>query len=215
MNKPVVVIGAGGHAAVLVDILRQLRCPIFGLVSKEPAADHKVFDGIPLYRCDEDITKFDANEVLLVNGIGSMPGNKVREGIQKKFSSAGYQFMTVISPHAVVSDFATLGEGVQVFPNAIVNTNAIVEDGTIINSGAIVEHDCHIGRFNHIAPGATLSGGVSTGINVHIGTGANIIQSISIGSNVLVGAGSTVVINLTDNSKHYVAKPHIVKALLL
>ena len=204
------VLGAGGHAAVLVDILRQLNHTIVGLVARDKPADKPVFTGIPYYASDDDVLTFDKYKVLLVNGIGSLPGRTTRAEVHQKFKHAGYQFMNVVSPHAIISKYSRLAEGVQVMPGAIINTNSVIGDGTIINSGAIVEHDCDIGLHNHIAPGVTLSGDVSTGDNVHIGTGAHIIHGIKIGDNVMVGAGATVTKNLGNNQKLYVAKPYLV-----
>lgn len=209
MNKPVLVLGAGGHAAVLVDILRQLNHTIVGLVARDKPADTPVFAGIPYYSSDDDVLAFDKGKVLLVNGIGSLPGSNIRTKVHQQFKKAGYQFATVVSPRAIVSDYSSLAEGVQVMPGAIINANTIIGEGTIINTGVIIEHDCHIGSHNHIAPGVALSGGVTSGENVHIGTGANVIHSVTIGRNVMISAGSTVLVNLSDNSKHYVAKPYI------
>lgn len=209
MSKPVLVLGAGGHAAVLIDMLRQLNHTIVGLVSRDKPADKPVFAGIPYYASDEDVLTFHKDNVMLVNGIGSLPGRKIRHTVHQQFKQAGYQFLTVVSPRAIVSAYCSLAEGVQVMPGAIINANSIIGESTIVNSGAIVEHDCHIGSHNHIAPGVVLSGGVISGENVHIGTGANVIHSVTIGRNVMISAGSTVLVNLSDNSKHYVAKPYI------
>lgn len=210
MNKPVLVIGAGGHAIVVVDILRQLNCTIIGLVSKDPIKQQPVFADLPCYASDDDILSFNADDILLVNAIGSLPGQDVRFKIHHKFKQLGYCFKTLISPKAIVSDYAELSEGVQVMPGAIINANSIIGEGSIVNSGAIVEHDCTIGAYNHLAPGAILSGAVTTGNYVHIGTGASVIHGIKIGSNVMVGAGATVTKNLDNNKKLYVAKPFLV-----
>lgn len=210
MNKPVLVLGAGGHAAVLIDMLRQLNHTIIGLVARDRPADIPVFAGIPYYGSDDDVFTFGKEDVLLANGIGSLPGRNIRSKVHQQFKQAGYQFVTVVSPRAIVSDYSSLAEGVQVMPGAIVNANSIIGAGTIVNSGAIVEHDCNIGSHNHIAPGVALSGDVSTGDYVHIGTGARVIQSIKIGDNVMVGAGATVIKNLDSNKKLYVAKPFLV-----
>lgn len=209
MNKPVVVLGAGGHASVLVDVLRQLDIEILGIISKEKPNEKGIFSGITWYKNDEDVLNFDKSSVLLVNGIGSMPGNDIRFKIHKKFKQLGYDFYSVISPQAIVSGFTKFAEGVQIMPGCIVNTNVMVGDATILNSGSIVEHDCQIGNHNHIAPGAVLCGSVITEDFVHIGTGAQVIQSIRIGEHTLVGAGATVTRNLDSNKTLYVAKPFL------
>lgn len=209
MNKPVLLLGAGGHAAVVMDMLRQLNCTVVGVVAKDQPKSLGVFEGIAWHSSDDDVLSFDKDEVLLVNAIGSLPGQEVRFKVQQKFKQLGYRFMTVVSPKAIVSDYALLSEGVQVMPGCIVNINASIGEGSIINSGAIIEHDCVIGRYNHVAPGAVLSGAVVTGDYVHIATGARVIQSIHIGEHALVGAGATVNKDLESNKTLYVAKPFL------
>jgi sugar O-acyltransferase (sialic acid O-acetyltransferase NeuD family) len=209
LNKPVLLLGAGGHAAVVMDILRQLNCTVIGVVAKDKPRALGVFEGITWYSSDDDVLSFDNDEVLLVNAIGSLPGQEVRFKVQQKFKQLGYCFMTVVSPKAIVSDYALLSEGVQVMPGCIVNVNASIGEGSIINSGAIIEHDCVIGKHNHIAPGAVLSGAVVTGDYVHIATGARVIQGMHIGERTLVGAGATVNKDLESNKTLYVAKPFL------
>ena len=86
---------------------------------------------------------------------------------------------------------------------AVINIGTRVEDNAIINTRASVDHDCHIGRHVHIAPGCTLSGGVSVGDETLIGTGSSVIQGISIGQRCLIGAGGNVLRDVPDNGKGY------------
>lgn len=203
LSKPLLIIGAGGHASVLVDILRQQKREILGVVSPQIESKSKVFDGIEHFNNDDDIFTFDNQSIKLVNGIGSLPGNRLRTFIYDKFKALGYEFETVIAHSAIVSDYVELAEGVQIFAGAIVQTNASIGANTIINTGSIIDHDCIIGRHNHIAPGVTLSGHVSTSEYVHIGTGASVIQSISIGGSSIIGAGAIATKNIADNMIYY------------
>ena len=200
MIKPLLILGAGGHASVIVDILREQKREIIGVVSPQIDLNRAVFKGIQHYTCDEDILDFATDTVRLVNGIGAMPGASLRTSIYRNFISLGYEFETVVSSSAVVSSHAVLAAGSQIFPNATVQTGANIGENTIINSGAIIEHDCLVGKNNHVAPGATLSGDVQSGENVHFGTGSSIIQSIIIGNGVVIGAGATITKNVADNT---------------
>lgn len=193
MNKPVLVIGAGGHASVIIEILVQINCKILGIVSKDEPNECGVFNNLHWFKDDNDVLAFNKEEIVLVNAIGSLPGNNLRVKIYNKFKKKGYKFMTVISPSSIVSKYAKLSPGVQVLSGAIVNTNATVLDNSIINSGAIIEHDCIIGKHNHIAPGAKLSGSIVTGDFVHIGTGASLAQCISVSKNSVIGCGVSIV----------------------
>ena len=199
MNKPLVILGSGGHAAVLVDILRQQNREIIGLVSPEEPINRKVFANIPYFSCDDDVLQFDKSEIKLVNGIGSLPKQNLRANIYEHFSEIGYQFKTVVDCNSIVSAYSELGEGVQVMAGAIIQTGTIIGYNSIVNTGSIVDHDCSIGSNNHIAPGVTISGIVRSGENVHFGTGASVIQSIRIGSNSIIGAGATITKNIEEN----------------
>jgi sugar O-acyltransferase (sialic acid O-acetyltransferase NeuD family) len=192
LDKKRYLLGAGGHACVLVDILKQNEQPLSGIFSPDIDIEREILSDIPFFDNEDDIFKEQPKLVQIINGIGSMPGSRLRKLVQQKFSEKGYFFQQVISHMAIVSDFAKLGEGVQVMPGAIIQAGAVIGDHSIINTGAIIEHDCIIGEHNHIAPGVTLSGQVKTGNYVHIGTGANVIQGISIADNVLIGSGANV-----------------------
>ena len=85
MNKPLLIIGAGGHASVLVDILRQQQREIVGIVSPEIDTSRKVFQGIRHYTNDDDILNFESESIMLVNGIGSLPKSNLRSKIFDKF----------------------------------------------------------------------------------------------------------------------------------
>jgi sugar O-acyltransferase (sialic acid O-acetyltransferase NeuD family) len=196
MNKKVFMLGGGGHAGILVDILKQNKCIISGIFTPDIDSNKCVFFGIPIFENEDKI--FDScNEIIsLVNGVGSLPGSTLRTKLYNKFNNHGYSFQSVISNRSIISDFATLGIGVQIMPGAIIQAGAVIGNHSIINSGAIIEHDCIIGAHNHIAPGATLSGQVNTGAFVHIGTGANVIQGITIGDESIVGAGTVITKNI-------------------
>ncbi len=199
MNKPLLIIGAGGHASVLVDILRQQKREILGIVSPEMDVTRKVFQGIQHYSSDDDILNFESESIMLVNGIGSLPKSNLRSKIYDKFVALGFKFSQVVASDAKISDFAELSDGVQVMQGVIIQAGTIVGANTIVNTGAIIDHDCNIGMFNHIAPGVTLSGQVQTEKGVHIGTGASVIQSVSIGKNSVIGAGSTIAKDVAEN----------------
>ena len=198
MAKPLLILGGGGHASVLVDILKEQGREILGVVA--PVVESEHLRSYRHYTKDEDILLFKPSDVMLVNGIGSMPRDSLRQRIYCQFTESKYEFETVIASSAIVSTKATFAQGVQVLQGSIIQVGVKVMANTIINSGVIIEHDCHIGMHNHIAPGVTLSGGVNTALNVHLGTGSIVIQNINIGENVIVGAGAAVTKNINDNT---------------
>lgn len=203
MTKPLLIIGGGGHATVLFDVLKQQHREVIGFVCPSSFQNSEIFNDVSYFAHDEDVFTFNKNDIKLVNGIGSLPGGTLRASIFNYFGSYGYKFETIVAPRSIVSSYAKLHEGVQVMAGAIIQTGTIIGENTIINTGAIVDHDCNIGKNNHIAPGATLSGLVTSRDGVHIGTGASIIQSVVIEKNAVIGAGATVTKNVPENTICY------------
>lgn len=201
-NKSVVIIGAGDHAKVLLDILLEQGTNVIGFVDKNILKGTKIF-GIPVLGDDEEVFKYKSNEILLVNGIGSIGSLHLRKKMYDFFKEKGYTFLTVVHPFSHVSNRSFIGEGVQILPGVVINIDAKIGENTIINSNSTIEHGCIIGDNVHIAPGTTLSGCVSVGCETHIGTGSSVIQGVNIGNHVLIGAGSLVIRDIDNNSKVY------------
>lgn len=199
MINPVIVLGGGGHAGVLIDMLRRLNCRLLGIADPHQSVGH-VLHGLNVLGADNVVFDYPSSEVELINGVGSLPRDKgLRSHLFNAFTARGYQFKTLVDPTAFIGEDVELSEGAQVMAGAIIQTGAKIAENTIINSGAIIEHDCRVGRHVHIAPGAILSGTVDIGDHVHIGTGATIIQNIRIGASSIIGAGSVITQDIACN----------------
>ncbi len=202
------IIGAGGHAKVLAEALLLSGKAILGFVdAQSQLKGGKVLD-FSVLGGDDDVLNYSPEEVLLVNGVGSVGDNKPRQKLFDLFKSRGYRFATVIHPSAIVSPRVTFGEGVQVMAGSIIQIGTQIGQNTIINSGAIVDHDCVIGEHVHVAPGCTISGGVRVGRLAHIGSGSTLIQGLRIGEESLIGAGSVVVKEVAPSTKVFGVAAH-------
>lgn len=201
MNKllPLVLIGGGGHASVLADILLGRGREILAVICPDDVSSRAVLADIPHFSQDEDITRFSPSSVRLVNGIGMVPRSTFRQRMNEKFLAQGYVFETVVASDAKVSSFAEVKSGAQIFPGARVQTGAVIGEHTIVNSEALIEHDCTIGAYNHIAPHATLCGGVTSEEQVLVGAGAIVLPGLSLGRCSIVGAGVTIRSNVVAN----------------
>ncbi|WP_442594281.1 acetyltransferase [Neobacillus sp. D3-1R] len=195
MKLPLIILGDGGHARVLIETLVQRDFNIIGITTPDKTNTENIY-GIPIVGNDDMVLKYSANEIRLVNGIGSVNTPIARASLYHSFKEKGFQFQQVIHPTSIISPSALIAEGVQVMAGAIIQTESQIGANTIINTKASIDHDCKIGMNVHVAPGVTISGGVEIGNNVHIGTGAVIIQGIKIGDNCVIGAGSVVLNNV-------------------
>lgn len=204
-DKKIFILGAGGHAKVVVDVLLAQNIKISALVAPVCDTQSAILGGLSLIS-DEVLRGFDVDDALLFNGIGSLPGSSMRWRLFEEYTSLGFGFGNVISQNALVSNSAVLGSGVQALHGVIVQCEAKIGSNTLINTRAVIEHDCKIGSHCHIAPSATLSGGVIIGDRVHIGTGAIVIQGIKVGSNSVIGAGAIVTKDLPDHTVFFPAR---------
>lgn len=203
MSKPLIMLGAGGHASVLTDILLSQGQQIIAVVAPERDSRRTIFANIKFIVDEAHIFEFAADEVLLVNGVGALPNQIRRRQLFEKFSAHHYQFATVVASSAEVSAYATLAAGVQVIHGAIVQAGSTIGRNSIINTAAIVDHDCVIGQHCHIAPRAVLNGQVHCADNVHIGTGSCVLQNVAIGQKALIGVGANVTENVATEGKVY------------
>src|SRR3990167_4624600 len=192
MNKEIIIIGAGGHAKVLIDCIKKSGLPILGATSL--TKEQKTILGVKILGSDSVILEQDYRQIQLINGIGMLPGKaeNVRQEIFERFKQAGFEFLTLIHPSVILAEEVILSEGVQVMAGAVLQPCVKIGENTIINTCASIDHDCMIGKHCHIAPGVTMSGGVIVHDNVHIGVGASVIQGITIGENAVIAAGAVV-----------------------
>lgn len=201
MSLPVIVLGAGGHAKVLVDTLQRSGQTVLGLADANAALRGSRVLDVEVLGGDEFVLQHRPDAVLLVNGIGSVDSMQLRSSVYDRFKQQGYEFATVIHPSAAIGSEVALGEGVQVLAGAVIQPGTIIGEDSILNTRASVDHDCRIGAHVHLAPGVVVSGGVTIGDGTHIGTGATVIQGVTIGAGCLVAAGAVVIADVSAQSR--------------
>lgn len=194
MTTGIVVIGAGGHAKVCVELLQSMGEEVAYCVGGAGASG--TCAGAPVLAGDEHLaTLHDRGHSCVFVAIGN---NSARERLAVTATTMGYTLVSAISPHAVVSKSARLGAGVAVMAGCVINADAEIGDLAIINTGATVDHDCRIGFATHIAPNCALAGNVVVGRRSLLGIGCDVIPGRTIGEGVVIGAGSVVVSDICD-----------------
>lgn len=200
MAHPFLILGAGGHARVVADLLLGQNQQIAGFLDPDASLWGTSWHGIPVLGGDEKLTDYPVHTHDLINGVGSIRCPELRRAIFERYRKAGYKFPCLVHARATMAIDVRPGEGSQIMAGAVIQTGCHIGMNTVINTGSIVDHDCHIGDHVHIAPGVTLSGGVRVEENVHIGTGATVIQGIKIGRNSLIAAGAVVIRDVPDGA---------------
>jgi sugar O-acyltransferase (sialic acid O-acetyltransferase NeuD family) len=189
VNPPeLVVVGAGGHAKVVVATARAAGHHVVAIVDDAPARWGESLLGVPISGPAARI--LDDPDARVVLAIGD---NAARRRLA---STARCWFVSVVHPSAVVDPTVSLGDGSVVFAGAVIQPDTRIGAHAIVNTGASIDHDCVLGDAVHVAPGTRLAGNVALGDEVFLGIGTVVIPGISIGARTTVGAGAAVVTDL-------------------
>lgn len=199
MKERLVVIGAGGHARSVMDVLIQNGdYDIIGCLS--PNGEKDVL-GIPVLGDDQLLPQLyqeGCRHVFVALG-----KNKLRCRISERCREMGFRTISVISRNAVISSRVEIGEGACVLHGAVIHVNSRIGRDCIINTAAAIDHDCVVGEGCHIAGNSYLAGTVSVGDYTLIAPGAVIRDGISIGKNCVIGMGAVATKNIPDEVMAY------------
>ena len=186
---PVAVLGAGGHAKVVVAALRAAGRAIAGCYVLDPAQIGGHVLRVPVLH--EDALPHGAPRVLATGD------NRLRERLAATLAGP---WVTVVHPSAVVDPTVVLGEGAVICAGVVLQPDVRVGAHAIINTSAHVDHDGVVGAFAHLAPGCHVAGGVQLGVGAFVGTGASVIPGRCVGEWATVGAGAVVVRDVVANA---------------
>lgn len=201
--KEVFILGAGGHAKVLIDCLHAYSdIKILGILDVNHDIHGQTLLGEKILGTGDDIlSSYNTEQIYLVNGLGSVTVSIDRQVVYEKFKAKGYRFLSVTHPGAYIAEDVKRGEGLQCMAGSVIQPGCCIGNNVIINTNASVDHDCIVEDHVHISPGVTCSGDVKIGVGSHIGTRAVIKQGIIVGERCLVAAGAVVVKNVPSNTR--------------
>lgn len=184
------VIGAGGHAKVVLSLLEEGGERCLGIYDDAERLWGAELWGIPITGPVGELP--DREETSAVIAVG---GNEIRGRISRMFKNI--RWATLIHPHSWIHSSVLVGMGTVVFAGAVIQPDTAIGAHTIINTSVSIDHDCRVGDFCHLAPGCRVAGGVKIGNNVFCGIGSSVTQYISISADAVIGAGAVVTKELT------------------
>ena len=192
MSDPLLLIGCGGHARSLIDVVESSsRWHVLGLVGLPEQVGEEVL-GYPVLGCDEDLPSLRQQCTNVLLAVGQIGFSTQRQRLVAKLEGLNFLMPVVISGRAHVSHHAQLGSGCSVGHGVIVNAGSKVGDYSILNSNALIEHDAVIGNYCHISTGALVNGGTKIGSNSFIGSGVVLRDGLNLPPRTVISAGKRV-----------------------
>ena len=197
MNR-VVILGGGGHAHVVVEILREMgTVDLVGVL--DPDAGLRDVLGVPRLGSDDLMAALAAARTT--GAVAAVGDNRARRELFERMLRSGLTPFNAVHPSAVVSRSASLGRGLVIAANAVVNALCRLGDNVIVNTSATIDHHGSIGDHVHVAPGCHLAGSVTVGESTLLGVGVTVTPGVSIGARVFVRAGAIVTRDVADDAR--------------
>lgn len=191
-RRPCVIVGAGGHGRVVLDILvRTGEYKVEGFLDSNEEIHGRRMDGVPVLGDIKLLHELPSQGVsAAVVAIGD---NGVRRGFADEIEAMGIELINAIHPSANLAHNVHLGRNVVIAAGALVCAHCQIGDSAILNTGCIIDHESMIGTAVHICPGARLAGRVAVESGAFVGIGATVLQGLRIGCESIVGGGAVVI----------------------
>ena len=136
-----IIMGAGGHAVVIADILFKCGYSLKGFLDDVVAIDTDILGARLLGRLDDCMKHLDC---LFLIGVGD---NQTRKNIAQMYA---IEYGVAIHPTAVIGSQVSIGQGTVVMAKSVINARTTIGEHCIVNTSATVEHDNHILDFVHV-----------------------------------------------------------------
>lgn len=195
----ILILGAGGHAQVVADIIMRARdangqvCPI-GYLDDNPDLHGQTLLGLPILGRIADLPQVTHDAVIIAIG-----DNHTRRSLFDQLQPQGERFAIARHPAAVIAPDVRIGSGAMICAGVVVNPGSVIGANVILNTGCTVDHHNSIGDHAQIAPGAHLGGNVQIGEGTLIGIGATVMSQRRVGAWSIVGAASLVHMDSPDH----------------
>lgn len=203
------ILGAGGHAKEVLDILtEQSKFGLIRFFDDTQGAPEKINEKFDVIFDENGVVEFFKAENSFSLGVGDPA---LRYLLAERIIKLGGQYIPIIANSSTISKYSTINGDImhQVF----VGSNSEVGRGTLINTGSQVHHDVIVGEFVELSPKVVLLGKSQVGGFCRIGASATILPGISIGDNVVIGAGAVVTKNIPSNSLAVGVPAKVIKSI--
>jgi sugar O-acyltransferase (sialic acid O-acetyltransferase NeuD family) len=214
-SNKVVIIGAGGFAREVVDIIDAINqqkpsYEVLGyLVDPQYGKSGTIINDLPILGGIEWLENYQSK----VNVLIAVGASNSRFRIFQRIKRFGCHFVSIIHPNALITRWVTIGDGTIIGAGSILTNQIRIGNQVVINLDCTIGHDVVLEDFVTLSPGVHISGNVNLRQGSYIGTGANVIEKISVGDWAIIGAGSTVVREIPPNTTAVGVPAKVIKTM--
>lgn len=191
--KPLVVIGAGGHANETVGLVREAQTrgshewDLLGVLADVAPDQQRLTSlGVPWLGPISNLTDIHADFTV---AMGSGPD---RGRLQELWQGAGLTAATLVHWSAVIGWDVGMGPGCYIGAQTAATAHVRLGAGVQVNANCTISHDVVVGDFATLSPGVRLTGGVTVEAGATVYTNATVLPKVRIGRDAVVAAGAVV-----------------------
>ncbi len=199
MTKRLIVIGAGGHAADVIEAVESCgEFSIEGLVYDGGIKGETRY-GFPVLGDLNSFLKHTCETIEVVVAIGSPRG---RRSVVSRLNQSGasIKYPAIVHSKAVVAESSVILEGTVICAGAIISRNVRLSEFNVVNIGATIGHGIQCAAYVTIAPGVNVSGDVVLGPGVELGAGAVVREKLTLDAGSMAAMGAVVMKDVKKNS---------------
>lgn len=187
MTRLIGVYGAAGCGRGVLPILRA-QYPQAALVFVDDGRAPGQVNGHQILTWEAFLNRPERQVAISV----AIASPRIRQVLAEKCDAGGIGMIEARASNVVQMDDVQLGDGACLSPFVTLTSNILIGRCFHANLYSYVEHDCVIGDFVTLAPGAKVNGNVTIGDLAYIGSGAVIRQGVTIGKGAVVGMGAII-----------------------
>ena len=187
----IVVVGAGGHAKVVIATVRAAGGDVIAAYDDDEGRWGQQILGVPIRG------PISSDEIGSAPAILAIGNNRARQGLAEQLEA---RWISVCHPSTSVHPSVSFGPGTVVFAGGVIQPDTSIGAHSIVNTAASIDHDCIVGDFVHIGPGVRLCGGVTVDEGVLLGVGAKVAPNVEIGPWSTAGAGAVCVVDVAGHT---------------
>jgi sugar O-acyltransferase (sialic acid O-acetyltransferase NeuD family) len=190
--REIILIGAGGHAKVIIAAARQAGRNVRAIYDDDGSRWDQSVLGVPIKGPISQSGSTGLPAVLAFDN----PLDRKAMAIQLDLPWA-----TVIHPSAFINPSSRIGPGCVIMEAVVIQPSVQVGRHVVVSANATISHDSIVEDFVRLGPGVDLAGSVHIDEGVAIEVGGVVIPSVRVGKWTIVGPRGTVIRNVPDNVK--------------
>ena len=189
----VYIFGAGGLGKEIAAALENDRDVRFGGFFDDNGMISSLYKELYLGNFD-DLIQRSSEQVSPLQLIIAIGHPEIKKSLVKKLKGKNIGFPVFIHSKAHLEGLSNiqLGEGTVICAGAQLTTDIRIGKHVLVNLNSTIGHDCVIGDYCSIMPGANISGSVVLDEQVLVGSGTVVLQGHHIGKKAKLGAGAVI-----------------------